>query len=292
MIVDKPSWISHHSSDDAAQSIYCIDVHVDSSRLATAGADGKVKIWNMQPIMNPPTAGETKDEEPKVLQTLCDHVGHVIVVRFSPNGIQIASGAVDKAVCVYHFCEGRGSQVFGSNDPPPVENWKLRHHLSGHQADVVDLAWSGVDKLLAIASVDNTISIWETVSWKRVATLTQHNGLVKGLAWDPIGRYLVSQSDDKYVIVWRTGDWQVAHRIGPDIFSNIINIGYSLRPSFSPDGACVTCARGFLDGVHVAPVLERQNKFARENSFVAHKAAVLVATFNPRMFYSKNASVK
>lgn len=53
-------------------------------------------------------------------------------------------------------------QPFGSKSPPNVENWKLLSGglLRGHRSDIADLAWSPDDTLLAVASFDNTVSLW------------------------------------------------------------------------------------------------------------------------------------
>lgn len=53
--------------------------------------------------------------------------------------------------------------------------------------DVLDLAWSPLDKWLASCSVDNTIIIWNAEKFpEMVSVLNGHTGLVKGVTWDPV----------------------------------------------------------------------------------------------------------
>ena len=53
-----------------------------------------------------------------------------------------------------------GGAIFGSGGKVHVETWRLRHTLRGHGGDVLHVAWSPFDNILASASVDNTVMIW------------------------------------------------------------------------------------------------------------------------------------
>ena len=64
----------------------------------TLAADGYVRIWSIEAILNSHDPNYTK---PKQLAALSHHSGTVHAVRFSPNGKYLASGADDKIVCVY-----------------------------------------------------------------------------------------------------------------------------------------------------------------------------------------------
>ena len=64
----------------------------------TVAADGYVRIWSTEAILNSADANYTK---PKQLAAVNHHSGTIHTVRFSPNGKYLASGADDKIVCVY-----------------------------------------------------------------------------------------------------------------------------------------------------------------------------------------------
>ena len=52
-----------------------------------------------------------------------------------------------------------------------IESWRCVHTLRGHSGDVLDLAWSPNDALLATASVDNTVIVWNGERLPEVGTL-------------------------------------------------------------------------------------------------------------------------
>ena len=101
-----------------------------------------------------------------------------------------------------------GGTIFGGGGKVHVESWRLHQTLRGHSGDVLDLAWGPGDGLLATASVDNSVIIWNAENWpEMIKTLKGHTGLVKGVIFDPVGKYLASQSDDRTLRIWRTSDW-------------------------------------------------------------------------------------
>ena len=53
-----------------------------------------------------------------------------------------------------------GGAIFGGGGKVNIESWRCAHTLRGHGGDVLDLAWSPNDGLLATASVDNTVIVW------------------------------------------------------------------------------------------------------------------------------------
>ena len=74
----------------------------------------------------------------------------------------------------------------------------------------MDLAWGPGDVVLATASVDNNIIIWNAeLMPEQITILRGHTSLVKGVFFDPVGKYLASQSDDKTMRVWKTSDWSL-----------------------------------------------------------------------------------
>lgn len=186
-------------------------IHPTGGKLVTCGSDNKVKVWNTEAILH-----EDKEKDPnthKLLSTLSDHCGAVMAAQFSHDGKYLASGSDDQLVIVYELRAGRGQAAFGSsNNEANIENWKALHSFRAHAKDVVGLCWSPDDTLLASASLDNTVMIWNVQEGRCIKVLRGHEGFVKGVAWDPLGKYLASQGDDA-VIIWRCEDWQLVKRI-------------------------------------------------------------------------------
>ena len=162
---------------------------------------------------------ETEDEE-EVLAVLKAHTGSVNVVRFSPNGKVLASGADDNTVMLWTRYESSSltSTAFGGGGS---EVWRRILLCKGHSSDVTDLTWSPDCRRVASCSIDNTICVWDVagelsrnqlVTSKPQAVL-RHGSWVKGVSWDPVGLYLASASEDKSVVIWRTRDWQIEKKI-------------------------------------------------------------------------------
>ncbi|GJP30339.1 hypothetical protein CLOM_g751 [Closterium sp. NIES-68] len=272
----KPSWVSH-----GGQAIFAIHVHPDGTRFATGGGDHKAVIWSLPPLLTPES--ESDASLPSRLATLCDHFGAVSSVRWSHNGLHLATAADDQTVHVYGRREGRGSVVFGEMGAPNVENWKLMHTLRGHTGEVVDVDWSPDDSLIATCSLDSTVRIWQPMTGRQVAVLTGHSSFVKGVAWDPIGRFVGSQSDDKSVIVWRTNDWSVAKRVeGP--YPKSVGATFFRRLSFSPCGSYLTTVHAFADPNHTAAILDRTLGWAKTLDYVGHTGPVTVARYSPVLY--------
>lgn len=140
---------------------------------------------------------------PKILCSMENHLGCVNSVRWSSSGTMLASGGDDKLIMIWKRVAG-GSGSFGSHGMTKnSENWRCCFTLRGHTGDVLDLAWSPQDRWLASCSVDNTVMIWDAMSFPTiVSVLKGHTGLVKGVTWDPVGKFLASQSDDRSVKIW------------------------------------------------------------------------------------------
>ena len=175
-----------------------MDIHPDGTRFATggqgAGDSGRVVIWNMGPVVD--EAQESKENVPKYLSRMDNHLNCVNCVRWSLDGKFLASGGDDKVIMVWQIARinhstnhasSFASSAFGGSN---VETWRCVATLRGHSGDILDMNWSPVEPRLASCSVDNSIIIWNTSRWVQEHIITGHTGLVKGVSWDPIGKYL------------------------------------------------------------------------------------------------------
>jgi WD40 repeat protein len=102
----------------------------DGKRLASASADGTVRLWDAQ-----------TGQEVLVLQ---GHARQVQNVAFSPGGKRLASASNDKTVRVWDAQTGQPALV-----------------LQGHTSGVYCVAFSPDGKRLASASSDQTVRIWD-----------------------------------------------------------------------------------------------------------------------------------
>ena len=68
--------------------------------------------------------------------------------------------------------------------------------LEGHTHFVNSVAFSPDGSILASASYDNTVRLWNATTGQEVQTLKGHTGMVKAVAFSPDGSVLGSASRD------------------------------------------------------------------------------------------------
>ncbi|WP_413163680.1 AAA family ATPase [Capilliphycus salinus ALCB114379] len=152
----------------------------DGRQIASASADGTIKLWDV--------------ENGTEIKTINAHKGGVLDVKFSPDGQIIASS--------------------GSFDPT-VKLWKpdgtrlktLRGHCQSVQQTeecigVYEVSFSPNGSILASASGDRTVKLWNVQTGKEIGTLKGHNSDVLGVSFSPDGQTIASSSRDRTVKLW------------------------------------------------------------------------------------------
>jgi Tol biopolymer transport system component len=170
----------------------------DGKRLASASADGTVKVWDA-----------TSDQ---AALTLRGHPGQLLCVAFSPDGKHLASAGTDKTVKVWDAASGQVALT-----------------LKGHTGGVVSVAFSPDGKRLASGGVDRTVKVWDATSGQEALILQGHTGTVDSVAFSPDGKRLASASGDRTVKVWDATSGQEALTL-----QGHTDPVYSV--AFSPDG--------------------------------------------------------
>ena len=277
----KPGWVTHDG-----YPIFSLDLHPDGSRFATggqgAGDSGRVVIWNMGPVVD--EEQETKENVPKILSRMDNHLNCVNCVRWSSDGKYLASAGDDKVIMIWQIARynnsSAGNSLFGGS--ANAEIWRCVATLRGHSGDILDLNWSKTEQWLASCSVDNTVIIWNTAKWNEiVTTLRGHTGLVKGVSFDPIGKYVASQSDDKSLKVWRTMDWKEECTL-TEPFVECGGTTHVLRLNWSPDGQLLVSAHAMNNCGSVAQIIDREG-WTAVRDYVGHRKAVTCVRFNQNL---------
>jgi eukaryotic-like serine/threonine-protein kinase len=176
----------------------------DGKRIASAGADNSVKIWDA-----------TRAQAAAL--NLQAHGELVHDLAWRPDGKWIAGAYLDKTVKVWDVATGQ-----------------VMINLTGHSNRVERVAYSPDGTRIATGSFDKTVKMWDATTGRELLTYRGHTEPVRkvafgsdskrvaSFAWDPrVPRNL----DDNYVKVWNASN-------GQDIFS----LKGQLNVALSPDG--------------------------------------------------------
>jgi WD40 repeat protein len=188
--------------------IYAVAFSSDGYYLATGGdydnkyrdytggmTAGIVRVWQLA------TRGDTL--LPTAVLTLTEPTARVHSVAFDPRPLRniarsiyepyyLAAASFDGAVYIWAL----------TSDAPGSVSATLAHTLRGHTGAVNAVAYSPTEDILASASEDKTIRIWDPHTGQELLTLTGHTSEVESIAFSADGHYLISGSRDLTVRVW------------------------------------------------------------------------------------------
>lgn len=115
-----------------------------------------------------------------------------------------------------------------------VQASRIRFTLAGHDAIVYSAAFHPRGSLLATASEDETVKVWDLASGEEKLTILGHSAKVYSVAFSPDGERLATASRDKTVKVWDLAGHEVLTLVGHEHWVNGV--------AFSPDGNRIATA--------------------------------------------------
>jgi len=77
--------------------------------------------------------------------------------------------------------------------------------LRGHASPIYGVSFSPDGSLLATASADSTVRIWNVDGSGDPIVLRGHSAIVGGVSFGPDGRHLATASNDKTIRIWPVG---------------------------------------------------------------------------------------
>lgn len=204
------------------EAVYALAWSPRGDRLASAGADREVRVWQ---ALSGPT-----------LFTYQQHTGGVSALAWSPNGKYLASAGNDHTVQVWQADSGKGfsayrehkrrvgalswspgAQLIASGDASGTivlwspRNGQCQQTYQRHRAPITALAYSPDGHYLASADEEGAVHVWECAGGSLCASYTGHTSAVSTLAWSPDSSLIVSSSEDRKdhaLHLWRAVDGQ------------------------------------------------------------------------------------
>ncbi len=79
-----------------------------------------------------------------------------------------------------------------------------RHRLRGHKGPVYAIAFNEPGGLIATASGDQSVRLWDDKTYDRLHTLSGHGGPVSAINFNPKGTHLATAGKDRNVKIWDT----------------------------------------------------------------------------------------
>ncbi|KAJ9170618.1 hypothetical protein P3X46_018712 [Hevea brasiliensis] len=128
------------------------------------------------------------------VKTFAGHQGEVNCVKWDPTGSLLASCSDDISAKIWSMKQD-----------------KYVHDLREHSKEIYTIRWSptgpGTNNpnqqlVLASASFDSTVKLWDVEHGKLICSLNGHGDPVYSVAFSPNGEYLASGSLDRCINIW------------------------------------------------------------------------------------------
>ncbi|EQC31331.1 hypothetical protein SDRG_10933 [Saprolegnia diclina VS20] len=224
---ERPTVEMHHTLDHQSV-VCCVRFSADGTKMASGChktaqvfdvATGARTFWVQRPAITNANGAQPNENEDAYVRSVC----------FSPDGTKLVAGMPQNTIRIWDIASneegpplvGHEAEIYsldyvnnlivsGSGDRK-VRLWDARsgecRHVFGTEtggpADgVTNVALSPDGRLLAAASLDKVVRIWNTETSQLMDRLEGHCDSVYSLAFSPDGKNVISGSLDKNIMLW------------------------------------------------------------------------------------------
>jgi len=191
----------------------------------------------------------------RLIRRLSGHTGYCIALDFSRDGTLLASGSRDGTAIVWSTDSWKAMKTLENPEPDSVFG------RSGLKGMVEAVAFSPDGKVLALASREGTVQLWDVADGKLLDMLKGHSSGVESVAFSPDGRTLASGSGDQTVRLWNVETRRELMQLDP----GNVNLGQVQSLAFSHDGQHLLAGGGNTAIWSTTPLVWNDPDRAAEN---------------------------
>lgn len=178
------------------------------------GLAGEATLWN--------TADWTRRA------VITGHRDALYSAALSPDGTTLATASYDKEIHTWNVTQEPNQSDSQSST--------LNSQLLGHNDAVFSLAFHPLHgKILASASGDRTVKLWDVATGDRLDTFGQPTKEQNSVAFSPNGKFVAAGGVDNRVRVWSISD-SGQEGTNPILYARFAHEGPVLKVLFSPNG--------------------------------------------------------
>jgi len=206
--------------------IYSCSWSPDNKNIASASYDKSIKIWDV--------------EKATEIKTLKDHADAVYAVAYNPAGNLLASGSADRSVKVWDVAAGKrlytlsghgdivfslswnaaGNQITSTGADRTVRTWNVNpqngnqaRNVTGHEKSVNEVCYSPDGSLMATASDDKSVVIWNAGNGSKKHTLGSQPDSMLSVAFSGDNKQLAVGSFDGTVRIYNVEDGKLVSTV-------------------------------------------------------------------------------
>ncbi len=195
----------------------------DESQMATASADGTVRIWNL-------SSGECTHILP--------HEHWAIRTLFSPDGRKLIVSGMSATIYIWDTRAGQliqtlnghrdwiwsielsadGNTLFSTGEDRTIRVWDLstgscQQVLRSHKQRVWTISLTPDGRQLISGSEDRTIKIWDLQQGKCIKTINGYGNWIKKIVVVPQQDWLISCHRDRTIQIWNVRNFARVHTL-------------------------------------------------------------------------------